>query len=110
FDAKVDAGNTTTPSAPTTPVFNDEGKQVNRITVAATKNGQNPGTATAVVNGAATSASITYQWYYQSADSSDWKVCGEATAKSAEITDVNATLALKCVVTVDGHTYEAVAQ
>ncbi|SFO43724.1 hypothetical protein SAMN05216515_1642, partial [Eubacterium pyruvativorans] len=53
---------------------------------------------------------ITYQWYYQSADSSDWKVCGEATAKSAEITDVNATLALKCVVTVDGHTYEAVAQ
>ena len=91
FDAKVDAGNTTTPSAPTTPVFNDEGQQVNKITVTATKDTANK-SATAEVKGAATSATITYQWYYQSAGSKDWKVCGEASAKSAKITDVNGSM------------------
>ncbi|MGN8649788.1 hypothetical protein ACTNEM_07150 [Eubacterium pyruvativorans] len=109
FDAKVDAGNTTTPSAPTTPVFNDEGQQVNKITVTATKDTAKK-SATAEVKGAATSATITYQWYYQSAGSKDWKVCGEASAKSATITDVNTALNLKCVVTVDGAQYEAVAK
>ena len=109
FDAKVDAGNTTTPSAPTTPVFNDEGKQVNKITVTATKNAAKK-SATAQVNGAAASAKITYQWYYQSAGSNAWKPCGEATATSETITNVNTGLALKCVVTVDGQTYEAVAK
>ena len=110
FDAKVDAGNTTTPSAPTTPVFNDEGEQVNKITVTATKDATKK-SATAEVKGAATSATITYQWYYQSAGSKDWKVCGEASAKSATISDgVNLSLNLKCVVTVDGQTYEAVAK
>ena len=110
FDAKVDAGNTTTPSAPTTPVFNDEGKQVNKITVTATKDTAKK-SATAQVNGAAASAKITYQWYYQSAGSKDWKVCGEASAKSATISDgVNLSLNLKCIVTVDGQTYEAVAK
>ena len=109
FDAKVDAGNTTTPSAPTTPVFNDEGKQVNKITVTATKDTAKK-SATAQVNGAAASAKITYQWYYQSAGSNAWKPCGEATATAATITNVNTGLALKCVVTVDGQPYEAVAK